>query len=165
MGLHETVVDKLLELIRRVTPKRGPMGRPRRQDRQVLSGILWVLLKGARWCDLPAEYPPYQTCHRRFQEWVQTGVWQSVLASIAQEFHTRGLYEYAEGFIDGTFIAARKGGLQSARPNVARGPRLWPWLMVPVFLSPLLWQALRPMRSRLWRQLSPPLMPPRSRGV
>ncbi|WP_448518267.1 transposase, partial [Rhodoflexus sp.] len=33
-------------------------------------GILWVLRTGAAWKDLPDRYPPYQTCHRRYQQWV-----------------------------------------------------------------------------------------------
>ncbi len=34
-------------------------GRPRKPSREVLNGVLWH--------DLPARYPPYQTCHRRFK--------------------------------------------------------------------------------------------------
>jgi transposase len=41
-------------------------GRPWRNSRDVLNGILWVLRTGAPWRDLPERYPPYQTCHRRF---------------------------------------------------------------------------------------------------
>lgn len=41
-------------------------GRPRRDPRDVLNGILWILRTGAPWRDLPERYPPYQTCHRRF---------------------------------------------------------------------------------------------------
>ena len=25
--------------------------------------------RGRPWRDMPKEYPPYQTCHRRFQQW------------------------------------------------------------------------------------------------
>ena len=42
-------------------------GRPWRPTRDVLNGVLWVLRTGAPWADLPRRYPPYQTCHRRFQ--------------------------------------------------------------------------------------------------
>lgn len=44
-------------------------GRPWRSSRDVLNGILWILRTGAQWADLPGRYPPYQTCHRRFQRW------------------------------------------------------------------------------------------------
>jgi transposase len=54
------------------TTKAG--GRPWRDPRDVLNGTLWVLRTGAPWADLPGRYPPYQTCHRRFQRWVELGV-------------------------------------------------------------------------------------------
>jgi transposase len=61
-------------------PPRRPdgRGRPWRDNRAVLDGILWVLRSGARWKDLPRDYPPYQTCHRRFQQWVQAGVFAQI---------------------------------------------------------------------------------------
>ena len=43
-------------------------GRPWRDAREVLNGVLWILRTGAQWHDLPDRYPPYQTCHRRFQQ-------------------------------------------------------------------------------------------------
>ena len=42
-------------------------GRSPRDARAVLNGVLWILRTGAQWRELPAKYPPYQTCHRRFQ--------------------------------------------------------------------------------------------------
>ena len=56
-------------------PKSGPgkSGRPTTCYRKVLNGILWIHRTGAPWKDLPKRYAPYQTCHRRFQEWVKKG--------------------------------------------------------------------------------------------
>ena len=63
------------------TPPRRPdgRGRPWREAREVLNGILWILRTGAQWKDLPERYPPYQTCHRRFQHWVRSGVFERLL--------------------------------------------------------------------------------------
>jgi hypothetical protein len=47
-------------------------GRPWRGRREVLNGILFILRTGAPWVDLPDRYPPYQTCHRRFQQCVRS---------------------------------------------------------------------------------------------
>jgi transposase len=40
-------------------------GRPWIENRRVLEGILWILQSGARWQDLPEEYPHPSTCWRR----------------------------------------------------------------------------------------------------
>ena len=51
----------------KLTRRKDGRGRPWRENRTVLNGILWILRTGAAWADLPDRYPPYQTCHRRFQ--------------------------------------------------------------------------------------------------
>jgi transposase len=84
-------------------------GRPWRDTREVLDGVLWVLRTGARWRDLPETYPPYQTCHRRFQGWVRDGTLKWVLTALAKHLRDRGVPDLTECFIDGTFLAAKKG--------------------------------------------------------
>jgi transposase len=58
-------------------------GLPWRDPRAVLDGLLWILRTGAPWQDLPHRYPPYQTCHRRFQLWVRSGVLNQLLLALA----------------------------------------------------------------------------------
>ena len=49
-------------------------GRPWRDSREVLNGILWVLSRDVPWNTLPpGRYPPYQTCHRRYLRWRADG--------------------------------------------------------------------------------------------
>jgi transposase len=60
-------------------------GRPWRNSRDVLNGILWVLRTGAPWRDLPELYPPYQTCDRRFQRWNEEGVLDAILGALLEE--------------------------------------------------------------------------------
>jgi transposase len=92
-------------------PPRRPdrRGRPWRDTREVLDGVLWVLRTGARWRDLPETCPPYQTCHRRFQRWVRDGTLKWVLTALAKYLRERGVLDLTECFIDGTFVAAKKG--------------------------------------------------------
>ena len=116
----------LAPLIPQAPRRADGKGRPRRANREVLEGILWVLRTGAQWAELPGRYPPYQTCHRRFQEWVGDGVLKSVLAALARNLEEQGYLDLSECFIDGTFVAAKKGGHKSAKPSGARGARSWP---------------------------------------
>jgi transposase len=68
-----------------------------------------VLRSGARWQDLPGRFPPYQTCHRRFQQWVKDGTLRRVVEALAEDLRTRGDLDLTECFIDGTFVIAKKG--------------------------------------------------------
>ena len=93
------LTDEQWEAIRRHVPGEecqgtsAKGGRPWRDPRDVLNGILWVLRTGAPWADLPSRYPPYQTCHRRFQKWVTEGVLHKILRAIAEDLRKRGKLE------------------------------------------------------------------------
>jgi len=65
-------------------------GRKKRDPRDVLNGILWILRTGAPWKDMPQRYPPYQTCHRRFQKWVEQGIFQKLVHELAEDMYERG---------------------------------------------------------------------------
>ena len=68
-------------------------GRPWKDRRTVLNGILWVLRTGAPWADVPDRYPSYQTCHRRFQQWVRSGVMRGILEALALKLKIRGVLD------------------------------------------------------------------------
>ncbi len=138
-----TILEPLLPTPRR----RDRRGRPWRDPRDVLNGILWILRTGAPWKDLPARYPSYQTCHRRFQSWRRTGVFERVLQRLAEDLRDRGKLDLTEGFIDASFSAAKKGAPKSAPPNVGRAARSWQSATAMVFLSPSTWPALRRVKS------------------
>ena len=94
-------------------PKRKPSpkgGRPATDNREGIEGILWILRTGARWQDLPDRYPSPSTCWRRLRLWEDMGgcldIWRKFL-SIMDE---KGLLDWEEAFIDGSFAPAKKKG-------------------------------------------------------
>jgi transposase len=91
----------------------------------VLNGVLWVMRTGAPWADMPSRYPPYTTCHRRFQRWTQQGLLPRILACLRRDLEQRGGIEDVEGFIDGTYVPAKKGGLVSAGAEPETRRRSW----------------------------------------
>jgi transposase len=147
------LTDVQWELIRPHLPKlpRRPdgKGRPWRDSREVLEGILWILKTGASWKDLPPRYPPYQTCHRRFQQWVRSNVMRKILETLAEDLKARGGLDLSECFIDGTFVPAKKGALVSGKLNVERAQNSWQLQTAMVFLSPYPLKVLKSMKSRL----------------
>ena len=117
---------KILDyLIPESTRRRDGRGRPWKKRRAVLNGILWVLRTGAPWADLPDQYPSYQTCHRRFQHWVQSGVMRGILEALAEELKIHGAIDVEEAFIHGSFAPSKKGAPRSVKQNEVRDRKSW----------------------------------------
>jgi transposase len=81
MGFQE-LTDEQWAFIAPLLPPRAKTGRPRVDDRKVLNGILYVLVTGCRWCDMPRQYGAYQTAWRRFRELQEKGIWQKILQAL-----------------------------------------------------------------------------------
>ena len=138
---------EVIEPILRPKRRSDGRGRPWQDPRAVLNGILWVLGTGAQWRELPKKYPPYQTCHRRFQQWVREGNLEGILRVLAEELQARGKLQLEEAFIDASFTGAKKGASRSGRPSAAKGRKSSLSPMITVFLWPLVSKALRRMRA------------------
>src|SRR5437899_2386113 len=87
----------ILEPVFRPKRRSDWRGRPWRDTRSVLNGVLWILRTGAQWRELPSKYPPYQTCHRRFQSWQRSGLLIRVLQKLAEDLRDRGRKNTQDG--------------------------------------------------------------------
>ena len=58
-------------------------GKPRVDDRRVISGIVHVLKSGGRWVDAPATYGPRKTLYNRFVRWAAKGIWADIFHALA----------------------------------------------------------------------------------
>ena len=67
--------------IKPLLPKFG--GKPRVDDRRVISGILHRFREGLRWRALPEAYGPRTTVFNRFNRWSERGLWQELFAALA----------------------------------------------------------------------------------
>ncbi len=63
---------------------RGKPGKPRVDDRVVISGILHVLKVGCRWRDVPSAYGPPTTIYNRYHRWARRGIWQRLFERMAR---------------------------------------------------------------------------------
>jgi transposase len=58
-------------------------GVPRVDDRQIISGIIFVIRHGLRRRDAPAEYGPPGTTYNSFIRWSRLGVFNKIFAALA----------------------------------------------------------------------------------
>ena len=60
-------------------------GRPGKDHRTIINGILWILRTGAPWRDLPERYGPWPTVASRYYRWRERGLWQRLAEVLRQE--------------------------------------------------------------------------------
>jgi len=111
--MRQELSDAQWQLIAAHLPPRKRMGRPRADDRKTLEGILWVLRSGARWQDVPREYGSPTTCWRRLRQWEESGVWETLWRVILSALEAEQKLDWAQAFLDGSFVPAKKGALES----------------------------------------------------
>jgi transposase len=58
-------------------------GKPRVDDRRVLSGIIFINRNGLRWRDAPAAYGPPKTLYNRWKRWSEKGIFARMLLELA----------------------------------------------------------------------------------
>ena len=119
----------------------------------MLNGILWVLGTGAQWTELPRKYPPYQTCHRRLQQWVRERKLERILRVLPKELQAQGKLRLEEAFIDAS-LQGQKSGLAIGPTKRAKGRKSSLSPSMAVFLSPLVSKALRPTKASLLKASS-----------
>ena len=149
MGMRQPMLsDEQWEMIEPLIPPRPPRpkgGRPPADDRACLEGILWILKTGARWRDMPDQYPHHSTCWRRLRDWEEAGVLKDMWRAFLSKLDAEGILNWEEAFVDATFIPAKKGALPSERRSGAREQSTWWWSMARVFL----WEAIPTLPRRL----------------
>ena len=144
----------VLEPVFRPPRRSDGRGRPWRDTRAVVNGVLWVLRTSAPWHDLPSRYPPYQTCHRRFQQWQRSKLLERLLQKLAEDLRDRGKLDLSEAFIDASFSSAKKGAPPLALLDAVRAAKSWRLATAMVFLSPCTWPVLRRMKPSSSKPLS-----------
>ena len=137
-------IEPLLPKIKR--SKAG--GRKPIEHRTCFEGILWVLRSGARWKDLPKQYPSPSTCWRRLRDWEEQGIWLDIWRTFLGELDEQGRLDWEETFADGSFAPAKKGAIASGKPNAEKVRSGWWWQAAKVFL----WEFNWPVRPRTKRR-------------
>jgi transposase len=115
----------LLEpLLRSDKPRKKP-GRPRRDDRAIFDGLIWLARTGAQWSALPREFGPKSTVHERFSEWVETGALERAWAVLLREYDAAIGLDWTWQAADGCIVKApfgKKGALARRRRRGAIPP-------------------------------------------
>lgn len=88
--------------------RKGKKGRPNKDHRLMVNGILWVLRTGAPWRDMPERYGSWNSVYSRFRRWKQAGIWERILTELQAEGNLRGEVDWEIHFVDGSIVRAHQ---------------------------------------------------------
>ena len=113
------LTDVQWERLRPLLPPHKPRtGRPAKDHRTILNGILWILRTGSPWRALPERYGSWKTVSSRFYRWQKAGVWAGILAELQRQADAKGDVDWSLHFVDSTVVRAHqhaagaKGGIR-----------------------------------------------------
>ena len=99
-------------------------GRPRRDDRAIFDGLIWLARTGSQWATLPARFGPKSTVHERFSEWVEAGKLERAWAVLLREYDAGIGLDWSWLAADGCIVKAPFGkkGAPARRTPPAPAP-------------------------------------------
>lgn len=102
------LTDKQWELIQGLMNWTPPLvrGTPRSDFRKVWNSILYILVHGCRWIDLPVEpsrYVPRSTAHKWLKQLQKAHIYDRVLSGLLQKGLSLGKIDIQQIAVDGSF--------------------------------------------------------------
>lgn len=113
-----------------ITAKSAVTGRPRRDAREMLNGVLWILRTGAPWRDLPERYGPWQTVYEYFKTWRADGTYDRILEALQIRLDRDGNIDWDLFCIDGSNVRASRaaaGASKKASASIPTNPKTTRW--------------------------------------
>ena len=118
MSREAVLSDAEWDLIHPLLPPQRPVrGRPMRDHRQVVEGVIYRYRCGIAWRDLPASFGPWQTVWKRHRRFSGDGTWDTVLAALLARADAAGQIDWTVS-VDSTINRAHQHGT-----NLPREPR------------------------------------------
>ena len=107
------ISDELWNMICNLLPeekRNNTIGRPAVPFRKIMNGILYILRTGCQWKMLPKEFGSGSTCHRRFQQWVQLGIFKKIWVRLLKEYDSKKGIKLTWQSLDSISIKSPLGG-------------------------------------------------------
>ncbi len=131
MGKRHEVSEEEWAILDTVIPKStARTGRPARDRRTMLNGVMWILSTGAQWRDLPERFGPWETVYGTFAKWRASGVFDAIVKALHLRLDREGKLDWDLWCIDGTSVRGSRsaaGASKKAGRRTPTNPRITRW--------------------------------------
>ncbi len=123
MSRSSVLTDAQWDRIEPLMPSsQGQRGRPFRDHRQVIEGIVYRLRTGVAWRDLPDSFGPWQTIWKRHKRFSTDGTWDTIHARLVAEADAAGAIDWNVS-VDSTINRAHQHATTLSRVETPAGRR------------------------------------------
>ena len=106
--VRDRLSDDGWEMIEPVFPPPKATGRKRKDPREVVDGIVYILRTGCPWRDLPEEFGPWPSVYHWFNKWGSDGTLDEILRRLIASHIDVGEIDDELWCVDGTHIRAAR---------------------------------------------------------
>ena len=122
MKRHEVGEEEWAFLDPLIPKSEAKTGRPPRDRRQMLDGILWILSTGAQRRDLPERFGPWETVYGYFRKWRADGLLDSIIDALHLRLDQQGKIDWDLWCIDGTSVRGTRSAAGASKKSTACHP-------------------------------------------
>lgn len=115
MKRHEVSEEEWAILDPLIPTSTAKTGRPPRDRREMLNGVLWILSTGAPWRDLPERFGPWQSVYEYFSNWRASGVFDAILDALHVCLDKNGLIDWDLWCLDGSSVRATRAAAGASK--------------------------------------------------
>lgn len=100
--LTEQQWARLKPLLDELAPQQPKTGKPNRDHRLIVNGVVWKLVTGAPWRDLPERHGPWSTVYRLCWRRQRAGIWDRLFAAVQRQEDVAGRLDWSLQFLVST---------------------------------------------------------------
>ena len=126
IGHDYEISDEFWKKIEPLIPPPKPKkksGRPRKDDRKIMTAIFYILRTGCQWKALPRSLGASSTVHDRFQEWREAGLFEKMWKAGLMEYDMKKGIDWEWQSMDGAMTKAPLGGEGTGANPTDRGKK------------------------------------------
>lgn len=119
---YQVLTDQQWQKIEPLLPSStGRRGRPFRNSRQIVEGIIFRYRTGIAWRDLPREqFGPWQTVWKRHRRYAADGTWDTILTFLLTQADAAGKIDWNVS-VDASITRAHQHATNTTRPEQDTG--------------------------------------------
>ena len=125
--IRHRLTDEQWDLIIDLFPLPKSTGRPPRDRRTIMDGILWILRTGSPWRDLPRVLGPRSTVWDMFDKWNADGTLDAVLNRLRAAHVDLGDIDEELWCVDGTVVRAARCASGGEKKGIQRNRKITRW--------------------------------------